>query len=156
MELSDELKTKLVPGNHPDGWETRSPSDLRPCGQCDGVVFLGCGVKLTPLPNGDVAPLPTASYETEALRYLRPMPVMWRAMQQARGSNQAGVSMPDINELLTNEIKTAAEKAQRPIRWLFTQDEWCIEAAHPKYRGRWFITNVAEGIWTVNLLPQQG
>ena len=119
---------QLAPGNHPDGWEKRPVSDLRPCGHCDGVIFYGPGCKLTDDGRGGQVALTTASYEAQALRYLEPMPTEWHAKQMWLAQQAAaqfgptspvgiaiGICRPQVQRLITKDMQAAADALSRRL-----------------------------------------
>lgn len=132
---------RLVPGNHPEG---KSPADLRPCGQCDGVIFFLAKTIYEPKSGAEIIAKPSA--EREALRYLRPMPEMWKAEHLG----QIGISRPHgIGGILPlAEIEMAARAQGRGLGWLFTCDEHSICICQTR-REQWRVVKAAEEVWCV-------
>lgn len=145
-----KIAEKLVPGTHPEG----DLSTLKGVGQCEGVIYLGAGIKYVDLPDGDVHAAVLPSYERQALQYLRAMSKMWHARHfLLDGTRRVGVSKPSIDFLITPEMRALAAKEERTVEWLFTCDPQCINAVQPAHRGRWVVFPVThlmpEGIWAI-------
>lgn len=143
-ELSEERRKELLtPGIHP---ENAKYTDLRPCGKCDGVIFLGARWKHEWVKGESVPVALVASKEEQALRYLRQMPVEWLAL---RGNKEIGVSMPDVAYMYSEEMIAEATAAGVGLERIFTCDEHCINAARPEHAVRFKVHKVEEGVWAV-------
>jgi hypothetical protein len=161
MEISAEEMKKieariaaaLKPGEYPD--PDKQTSDLKQCGKCDGVIFLGAKENFGVLAGKPhVERLP--SYERQAKRYLRPMSLEWHARELHYGRDQRGVCMPQVSFLYREKpldggdsIEEVAAKAGREICRIFTQEQHCIDAIQPEHRERWRVFPVEEGVWAV-------
>jgi len=142
LELQSKLKPGILVGK-------TIGKRLVPVGQCDGIIFLGEKVKYTAAGPEKVVAGVDAGFQERALCYLRPMSMEWRALRLHQGRPELGVSMPKIQFLFDEEIKKAAADAGRPIEWLFTQDQHCIDASRKEHRDRWQVFAVEEGVWAV-------
>lgn len=147
--LERVLKDRLAPGEHPP-----EPLCLYGVGKCDGVFYLGDGIDEVQLPNGDVSCQKSDGFYRQALRYLRPMNKGWHARHAFHGNGRrVGVSKPSVGFLITPEMNAVSKKHERPVEWMFTCDQHCIDAVQPEHRGRWHIFPVSElepeGIWAV-------
>ena len=146
-DVSEELAARLKPGTHPEG---KTLPELQPCGQCDGVIFFGEGLKLVNLPDGTCAAVRTESMEACALAYLRPMSQEWHALRLARGFGRCkGISRPEVSFLITKQMRDAAAAEHRDIKLMFTQDERGIMAVQPKHRDHWKVFPLEAGVWGV-------
>lgn len=149
-QFREWVRQKTTPGEHPltaDG-RPKQLSDLRPCGQCDGVIYFGSRDIFDLVKDQPVRIAVRESKEREALRYLRPMPDDWRA---ERLSKVIGVSMPHDIEgfLFSDEMLQQAREAGVALKWLFTCDDHCIDAVQQKHCGRWKVFPVEPGVWAV-------
>lgn len=161
------LAAMLVPGDHPTESSGRKIAlpDLRPCGKCDGVIYLAGGKtlkinpdgKLLTDPKGEPVVIDVPSAEREALRYLRPMPVEWHAMYSAHnhGARCVGISKPEVQFLFPLEILEARQKTGRPIEWMFTMDDHCVMAVQRQHVNNWRVFKTpTEDVWAVIYVPQ--
>ena len=139
----------------------------RPGGLCDGVIYMGDG--LLPVEVAGQWEARKVSGEAEALRYLRPMGMQWLTMELVRTGNapRVGVSRPHgVDWLFTAEMHARSKELQRPIRWLFTVDPWCVSEAKwegmgvgalgqlagkqvDEERERWRVYRVSDDVWAV-------
>lgn len=153
----EQLAEIVQPGNHPENVRFE---DLKPCGRCDGVVFLKGGVEATEHPDGTVAvnfvgggedlKASDLACEKEALRYLKPMPPMWLALHPGKD----GISTPHgVEAMFTEEMFTLERTLRRPLRFIFASTEQGIYAAHPRLRKAWTIVKVAPTIWVFVFNP---
>lgn len=146
--LRAKVAELLTPGEHPEG---RPLPELIGVGKCDGVFFLGKGTKAVAISDDEVHVVEILSLQREALRYLRPMSKNWHALQSfgANGARYTGTSRPSAHFLIRRQMHEVAAKAKRPIEWIFTMDEHCIDAVQPAHRNRFRVFRVEEGIWGV-------
>lgn len=140
------LQAKLKPGVLAG---TKIGKRLVPVGQCAGVIFLGEKVKYEPVGDSKVIVAVDTGFQERALCYLRPMSMEWRALRLHQGRPELGVSMPKIQFLFSEEIKDAAKAAGRPIEWMFSQDQHCVDASRKEHRDHWHVFSVEEGVWAV-------
>lgn len=152
MLSQEKILEMIKPGQHPN--PDAPVNECKPCGKCDGVVFLLEGLEGVEKADGtpDVSYVP--SLEKQALSYLRPMPALWRALNR-----KLGVTSPrGIEVMFPREIWDVQKASGRGIGYLFAHDDWCVHAAHQRYRlpvMRWAIINVEPGIW-VFLFDKEG
>lgn len=146
-ELAKEIAEKLKPGVYPNPDD--QVNSLMPCGQCDGVIFFGEKQVAKMIDETHATMVTERSYEREAKRYLRAMPIAWKAMRLAMGRAEVGVSMPNVKFLITPEMKKLAEETGRPFKAVFTADKRSIFAAKREHRQRWQVFPVEEGVWAV-------
>jgi hypothetical protein len=161
QDLRKILEAKLVPGEFPN---PNAPiAELRPCGQCDGVFFLDDQLSFDEISDSEMMARAHGSLQRQALRYLRPMSRVWYAHRVhllQDGTKPTGTSKPEVDFLITPEMRAIAAKYDVPevgfkrrIRWMFNQEEHCISAVQPQHRRRFRIFPVThlepEGIWGV-------
>jgi hypothetical protein len=147
-DLRAKVAGLLKPGELPDN---RPLPELIGVGQCDGVIYFGKGAKAVPLNDDEYHVVAIPSLQREALRYLRPMPKSWHALQafHSNGARYTGTSRPSAHFLISPSMQADSDKAKRPLEWIFTQDSHCIDATQPEHRGRFRVFKVEEGIWAV-------
>ncbi len=148
---SEIIALTLVPGAHA---QTATEQQKKPCGQCEGVIYLDKLQTYVDGPNGEVLPCVKPSSMLEALRYLRPMSPVWKALH----AGMDGVCRPRgiANVLDLSEINLASRVTGRAVQWLFSCHEHCVEIAQTKTheRANWRIYRVAEDVWAVLYVPR--
>lgn len=147
-KLKEMLKPSLVAIKDGEGVADR------PSGQCPGVIFLGpcrsiIGEKDA---KGDMKGkfvISKPSKESQAMRYLQPMP----EEERRRLGYRIGASAPSgICEELKGrfpELRQAEKRTGQPLQALFTPSKLGVHATQPAVVGHWNVHPVEEGVWAV-------
>lgn len=141
----EELLKKITPGVHPEG----APfEELRPCGNCDGVLYLGGGFTHTEEPDGTITKTAISGLECQkqALSYLKPMPKLWQVRHGKKGISHP---LSDGAVFVPREMWELQAETGRSIEWYFTCEPHGLCPAAEKYRQYFHVVKVQPTLWAL-------
>lgn len=157
------ISTKNKPGE--GNKEGSEPSNWKPCGKAEGVIYLGdlvdelgitCGVmdgRKEGQKRGHKKYI-FKSLNRQAFRYLKPAEIL----ECVKRNNPAGLAKINFDKLVAEipavkefetEIRKQAKEQGRPVHAWFTLSEAGIEAIQPEHATRWIARKVEDGIWAL-------